>query len=140
MHVSCWPKVIQGSLTRVKVLKAMSFSRWKFNPDVQHIKISVSKSASTVNGHTLTGVVTAVTHSQQCTVDHSDEKRVQMGQKSSSLRKLGKWRIIRSALRRFTTIIYVSLFKFVHIDQSDEKRCQNISTLGNPVNIASVSS
>ena len=36
----------------------------------------------------MTGVVT---------VAHSDEKRVQMGQKSSSLRNLGMWHIIRSA-------------------------------------------
>ena len=100
------------------------------NPWMWHINRSVLRCCWRLKYKNLTTIVN---------VDHSDEKRVQMGQKSSSLRNLGIWHIIRSALRCFTTINYVSLFKVVHVDQSDEKRCQNVSTLGNPGNIASVS-
>ena len=114
-HVSFWPKVIQRSITRVKFFKALSFGGWKLNPDEQHIKTSVLKSSTTVSGHTLTGVVI---------VDHSDEKRVHMGQKSSSLRNLDMWRITRSFLRFCSRFKYQNLITIVNVDHSDETRVQ----------------
>ena len=46
------------------------------------------------------------------------------GTKIFNLRNLGMRHINRSALQCFTTINYVRLSEVVHVDQSDEKRCQ----------------
>ena len=82
---------------------------------MRHIKTSVLKFSTTMSGHSLTGVVT---------VDHSDEKRAQMGQKSSSLRNPGMWHINRSVLRCCWRLKYKNLTTIVNVDHSDEKRVQ----------------
>ena len=74
--MSFWPEVIQGSFTRVKVLKLLSYDKQKSHLGMWHIKRFASSFCTRIRDYFWADIV----H-----VDPSDEKRVQKGPNSVNM-------------------------------------------------------
>ena len=114
-------EVIQRSLTRVKVLKVLSFGRQKSHLSMWHIQIFASSLCTSIRDPFWAGVAHA---------DDSDEKRVQKWPKLAHLLNPAVWHIIRTRISWATIFEDQNVTDIVTVVNSDDPWCQSRPPLG----------